>query len=236
MREDFLKLDFRTKIFMSLILSYTLILGNIQQNHPVVAAFYSLLPYVFLFWCKEWKTAIKGLIFVIIAYIAQKEYLFVDSGYMGAIGLFITVVFLRLLPGLMMARYALYSSSMSEITLSLKKIRFPDELVIPIIVMARFFYTVKEDYHQVKDAMYLHGLTIRKLFFYPVKFFEYRIVPLLMILTKTADDVSISAMTKGLKIGEKRSNLIESKFEILDYFCFLLMCILIGFYLRGKYA
>ncbi|WP_257009262.1 hypothetical protein [Peptoniphilus indolicus] len=57
-----------------------------------------------------------------------------------------------------------------------------------------------------------------------------------MILTKTADDVSISAMTKGLKIGEKRSNLIESKFEILDYFCFLLMCILIGFYLRGKYA
>lgn len=34
----FLKIDFRTKLFMAVTLSYTLILGNIQQNHPIVAA------------------------------------------------------------------------------------------------------------------------------------------------------------------------------------------------------
>ncbi|MGJ0845293.1 energy-coupling factor transporter transmembrane component T family protein [Tissierella praeacuta] len=235
-KKVFLKIDFRTKILMSVILSYTLILGNIQQNHPIVAAAYSLLPYVFLFWCKEWKTATKGLIFVAIAYIVQKESLFTNSGFLGSVFLFIVMVFLRLLPGFMMAKFAISSSSMSEITASLKKMKVPDTIVIPITVMARFFHTTKEDYRQVKDAMYLHGLTNKRLFFLPVKLLEYRIVPLFMVLTKTADDVSISAMTRGLKIGEVRSSLSESKLGALDYFCFLLMCILIVFYIGGKYA
>ena len=135
-----------------------------------------------------------------------------------------------------MAKFAINSSSMSEITASLKKMRVPDAIVIPITVMARFFHTTKEDYRQVKDAMYLHGLTNKSLLFQPVKLLEYRIVPLFTVLTKTADDVSVSAMTRGLKIGGERSSLAESSFGILDYFCFLLMCILIGFYLGGKYA
>ena len=234
--KKFFKIDFRTKILMSVILSYTLILGNIQQNHPIVAAVYSLLPHAFLFWCNDWKSATKGIIFVTIAFIIQKENLLINSGFLGVVFLFIVMVFLRLLPGFMMAKFAINSSSMSEITASLKKMRVPDAIVIPITVMARFFHTTKEDYRQVKDAMYLHGLTNKRLLFQPVKLLEYRIVPLFTVLTKTADDVSVPAMTRGLKIGGERGNLAESSFGILDYFCFLLMCILIGFYLGGKYA
>ena len=135
-----------------------------------------------------------------------------------------------------MAKFAINSSSMSEIASSLKKMKVPDTIVIPITVMARFFHATKEDYRQVKDAMYLHGLTNKRLFFHPIKLFEYRIIPLFMVLTKTADDVSVSAMTRGLKIGKVRSSLSENSFGVLDYFCFLLMCILIGFYIGGKYA
>lgn len=232
----FLKIDFRTKLFMAVTLSYTLILGNIQQNHPIVAAAYSLLPYVFLFWRNDWKTAIKGIIFVAIAFIIQKENLFINNGFFGVVFLFTVMVFLRLLPGFMMAKFAINSSSMSEIASSLKKMKVPDTIVIPITVMARFFHATKEDYRQVKDAMYLHGLTNKRLFFHPIKLFEYRIIPLFMVLTKTADDVSVSAMTRGLKIGKVRSSLSENSFGVLDYFCFLLMCILIGFYIGGKYA
>ena len=76
---------------------------------------------------------------------------------------------------------------------------FPVVLIIPITVMARFFSYGEKDYNQVKDAMYLHGLTNRRLFFHPVKLFEYRMVPLFMVLTKTADDVAVSAMTRGLE-------------------------------------
>ena len=94
----------------------------------------------------------------------------------------------------------------------------------------------REDYNQVKDAMYLHGLTNRRLFFHPVKLFEYRMVPLFMVLTKTADDVAVSAMTRGLKIHGKRTYIGESRFCMRDYICFLLMLVLIGFYIGGKYV
>lgn len=236
MQKAFMHIDFRTKILMSTVLSYTLILGNIQQKYPVVAAVYSLLPYGFLLGCKERKSGAKGMVFVGAAFLVQRESLFMDSGFFGAVFLFLVILFLRFLPGFMMAKFALRSSTMSEITSSLKKMKVPDTLVIPITVMARFFHTTKEDYRQVKDAMYLHGLTNQRLLVKPVKLFEYRIVPLLMVLTKTADDIAVSAMSRGLKIGEARSSLTENRFGIGDCLCLLLMGILMAFYLGGKYA
>ena len=221
---------------MSIVLSYTLILGNIQQRHPFAAGAYALLPFVFLMLNKEYKTAIKGLIFIAIAIVIQYKSLLVNSGALGSIFLFMVMIFLRLLPGVMMAIFALSSSTMSEITVSLKKMKFPDIIIIPITVMTRFFYTAKEDYAQVRDAMYLHGLTNKMLFFHPIKFIEYKMVPLFMVLTKTADDVAVSALTRGLKIDGERTYLSETKFKLNDYVCFLFMCILIGLYIGGKYA
>ena len=207
MHSEKFKLDFRTKMLMSLCLSYTLILGNIQTKFSIVAAAYSLLPYVFLLLNREKKAAVKGILFIMAAYIIQKEWVF-----------------------------SLASSTMSHMTSALKKMHFPVVLIIPITVMARFFHTAREDYNQVKDAMYLHGLTNRRLFFHPVKLFEYRMVPLFMVLTKTADDVAVSAMTRGLKIHGKRTYIGESRFCMRDYICFLLMLVLIGFYIGGKYV
>lgn len=236
MRNDLLKLDFRTKLFMSMILSYTLILGNIQQRQPFIAGAYALLPFVFLFLNKEYKRAVKGFVFIVIAIVIQYKSLLIGSGALGSIFLFIVMIFLRLLPGVMMAVFAISSSTMSEITLSLKKMRFPDVIIVPITVMTRFFYTAKEDYIQVRNAMYLHGLTNKMLFLNPIKFIEYKMVPLFMVLTKTADDVAVSALTRGLKINGERTYLCECKFKFSDYMCFLLMFILIGLYIGGKYA
>ena len=199
-----------------------------------MAAAYSLLPYVFLLLNREKKAAVKGILFIMAAYIIQKEWVFSAGGFWGSLFLFITMMFLRLLPGFVMARFALASSTMSHMTSALKKMHFPVVLIIPITVMARFFHTAREDYNQVKDAMYLHGLTNRRLFFHPVKLFEYRMVPLFMVLTKTADDVAVSAMTRGLKIHGKRTYIGESRFCMRDYICFLLMLVLIGFYIGDQ--
>lgn len=114
--------------------------------------------------------------------------------------------------------------------------KFPDVIVIPITVMARFFYTLQEDYAQIKDAMYLHGLTTSRLIKTPGKLLEYRLVPLLMCMTRTADDVAVSALTRGLEVGKERSHIVDNQLKPIDYFLFLLMFILIGFYIGGKYA
>lgn len=53
---------------------------------------------------------------------------------------------------------------MSDLVASLKKMRFLDSLIIPLSVMFRFFYTLKEDYQQIKEAMYLQGLVTNHFF------------------------------------------------------------------------
>ncbi|MFQ8873351.1 MAG: hypothetical protein ACLR7J_12355 [[Ruminococcus] torques] len=83
MHSEKFKLDFRTKMLMSLCLSYTLILGNIQTKFSIVAAAYSLLPYVFLLLNREKKAAVKGILFIMAAYIIQKEWVFSAGGFLG---------------------------------------------------------------------------------------------------------------------------------------------------------
>ena len=230
------RLDFRTKLFMTIVISYTLLLGNLQQKYLAVAVAASLLPYVLLISERRYKEALKGGIFIIVASIIQKYFLYNATGILTSLFLFISMLFLRMLPGLMMGKYTLVSTDMSELVCSLKKMKRPDQIVIPITVMARFFYTFREDYSQIKDAMYLHGLTTKRLILNPLKLFEYRTVPLLMCLTRTADEVAISALTRGMEIGVKRSSISTSKIKEIDYIFFLIMFLLIGFYIRGKYA
>lgn len=221
---------------MTIVISYTLLLGNLQQKYLAVAVAASLLPYVLLISERRYKEALKGGIFIIVVSIIQKYFLYNATGILTSLFLFISMLFLRMLPGLMMGKYTLVSTDMSELVCSLKKMKIPDQIVIPITVMARFFYTFREDYSQIKDAMYLHGLTTKRLILNPLKLFEYRTVPLLMCLTRTADEVAISALTRGMEIGVKRSSISTSKIKEIDYIFFLIMFLLIGFYIRGKYA
>lgn len=230
------KLDFRTKLFMTIVLSYTLLLGNLQQKYLVVAVVASFLPYFLLLCDKQYGEALKGGLIILAAAIIQKYFLYHATGMLSSLFLFIAVLCLRMLPGFMMGKYTLLSTDMSDLVYSLKKMKAPDELVIPITVMARFFFTVREDYSQVKDAMYLHGLYARKLLLQPLKLFEYRTVPLLMCLTRTADEVSISALTRGMVVGSKRTSISKARLKGIDWLFFALMFILIGFYIRGKYA
>lgn len=221
---------------MTIVISYTLLLGNLQQKYLAVAVAASLLPYVLLISERRYKEALKGGIFIIVVSIIQKYFLYNATGILTSLFLFISMLFLRMLPGLMMGKYTLVSTDMSELVCSLKKMKIPDQIVIPITVMARFSYTFREDYSQIKDAMYLHGLTTKRLILNPLKLFEYRTVPLLMCLTRTADEVAISALTRGMEIGVKRSSISTSKIKEIDYIFFLIMFLLIGFYIRGKYA
>ena len=126
-----------------------------------------------------------------------------------------------------MGKYTFLTTDMSEIVSSLKKLHMPDQMIIPVTVMARFFYTTALDYNQIKDAMYLDGLTTRRLIFHPIKFFEYRIVPLLMVLTRTADEVSISALTRGLEVGKERTYIFTNNLKLIDYVGFVVMILLI---------
>ncbi|MGZ7375425.1 energy-coupling factor transporter transmembrane component T [Streptococcus pyogenes] len=155
---------------------------------------------------------------------------------MVAILLILVMVVKKILPAFLMGKYTILTSNVGESIYSLKKMKCPDEIAIPLTVMVRFFYAARIDYSQIKKAMRLRGLTLKKLIKNPILLFEYRLVPLLMCLSKTADDLTVSAMTKGLAVNQKRTSISESRIGGIDCIFFVIMVWAIYLYIRGKYA
>ncbi|KXT85849.1 Transmembrane component of energizing module of putative ECF transporter [Streptococcus sp. DD11] len=233
-----MKLDFRTKLALTVVISYILLLGNLHHRYFPLVVCLAALPYLFLLLAGKIAEAVKGLLLIGLAVVMQYILLryHLSSSILQAVFLFMTMVVLRMSPGVMMGRYSLLTTSMSDLVASLQRMKLPDSLIIPISVMFRFFYTVKEDYRQIRDAMYLHGLTCREFFKNPARMLEYRYVPLLVCLTRTADDVAISAMTRGLVVGGRRSSLSQTRLGLLDYLLLGLLLAVLALDIWSRYA
>lgn len=228
------KIDFRTKAFMTFVIPMCLVIGNLPGKNLLATMLVSFLPCFLMIISKHIKSGVLGLIYIGLGVLAQKFLFGQEMGLWNGVILFFVMIMLRMLPGLLMGQYTFLTTDMSEIVSSLKKMHFPDQLIIPVTVMARFFYTTSMDYQQIKDAMYLDGLTTSRLFFHPIQFFEYRVVPLLMVLTRTADEVSMSALTRGLEVGKERTFIFSNRLKWIDYVCFLMMILLIWITWKGS--
>lgn len=231
-----MRLDFRTKFFMTLVISTVCVTGNIQYRYPMLSYSLSALPFILVLTEKKYGMFLRGIISVTVAtilvYFIQDRY----SGIPSSIALLLSGVVLRMMPGIMMGYYAVISTSMSDMVESLRRLKLPDFITIPISVMFRFFYSIREDYYLINDAMKMHGLTMKRVFIEPVRIVEYKVVPLLMCSTRAADDITISAMTRGMRVGGKRSSISDTKLRMLDYVVILLMLALILVYGRTLYA
>ena len=133
-----------------------------------------------------------------------------------------------------MGYYAIVTTKMSDLVYSLQKISLPNFLIIPVSVMFRFFYSIKEDYMKINEAMYMHGLTMKNFFKEPAKILEYKFVPLLMITSQTADNVAISAMTRGMRVDGERSSISNESLKLQDYVLMIFGVFIIILFIRGK--
>ena len=227
MVKSVLKIDFRTKMLMTIIIPCCLLLGDLPGKSLTASLVVSLLPCLLMVLSGKYKGAIQGAVMIVLAVLAQKYLLRYSRGFFNFFLLLFIMMMLRMLPGILMGTYAFSTTDMSEVISSLKKLRLPDPIVIPVTVMARFFYTCSMDFRQIKNAMYLDGLTTRRLVLHPGRFLEYRIIPLLMVLTRTADEVSTSAITRGLEVDQQRSCSFDNRLKAVDLVCVVLMGVLI---------
>lgn len=117
---------------------------------------------------------------------------------------------------------------MSDLVASLKKMKFLDSLIIPLSVMFRFFYTLAKRRLSADQRSYVFTrFSDQSFFHHPLRMIEYRFVPLLMCLSRTADDMSISAMTRGIAVGQVRSSISRPRLSLLDYFWMLFMLVIL---------
>lgn len=216
-------LDPRTKLLL-LFTSSVFVVGNAGEKQMFV--FYWILvflPVLLLFAEKEWKFGFAAIAIYVGSYFAQMALQHDLNSLESALALMLYIV-TKILPTVILARYIVKSTKVSEFLAAMHRMHVSDKLTIPISVIFRFFPTVAEESRSINDAMRMRGIEMgsKK----ATEAVEYRMVPLIASCSIIGEELSAAAMTRGLEVGEKRSCIWNIRFGVIDFIIifFCLVC------------
>ncbi len=137
---------------------------------------------------------------------------------------------LRLLPAFAMGAYLIQSTKASEFITSLGRMHVSRNITIPISVLFRFLPTMREELKAIQDAMRMRGIQFgtKKFWRNPIALLEYRFIPLMISVVKIGDELSASAMTRGLDNPAKRTNITKIGFTYYDFITLAISAVLLG--------
>ena len=121
-----------------------------------------------------------------------------------------------MLPCIITGAYAFSTTTVGELTATLRRMHLPESIIIPCAVVVRFFPTVGEDY---RAAMALRGIAAGRgaLLRHPVQSLEYILMPLLMNSNNVAQDLSAAALTKGIGLPGRHTCMTELRLTAWDF-------------------
>ena len=130
----------------------------------------------------------------------------------------------------MLAGITVSTTKVNEFLSAMNKAHISKKVVIPFAIMLRYIPTIREDWHYIKDAMRLRDVSPSFTGFIknPVMTIECLYVPLLMAASKAADELSISAVTRGIENPRPRTCLVQIRLNVQDYLViawFMALCI-----------
>ena len=221
-KETGLSLDPRTKLALLVTIALFVLSGGggaaSKQFAPILAA----VPLILLLTEKSWKGSVIYFVLYGGSYILQLWALPHLSGLPNFLVVAICGFFMRFVPGIMMGYITVRTTTVSEFVASMKKLHLPEQIIIPMSVIFRFFPTVVEEYNAIGDAMKMRGIRFGG--GKASAMLEYRLVPVIMCSVKIGEELNAAALTRGLGGPVKRTNTCEIGFHVQDVF-FLLLCV-----------
>ena len=114
--------------------------------------------------------------------------------------------------GLVAALMKKYSSA--ELLSSLETLRIPRALVVAVTITLKYLPTFTREFKYIRESMRLRGIpfAIR----WPVKSFQYFIVPQLFRCAALSEEVTAAGLVKGIDAPMKRSSYFEQKIRFVD--------------------
>ena len=159
------------------------------------------------------KTFFKWIILCGILYSLPNFMIFSTLNPILKMFLSIPIVFRMFLLPFMAASFLVKTSDVGTIISSMDKIKISKNLSIPIAVMFRFFPSFKEETKNIKMAMRVRGINFKN----PIRYLEYVSVPLLIISSNIADDISKAAETKAIENPIAKTRYIRVKIQLIDF-------------------
>lgn len=96
-----MKIDFRTKLFLTIIIGISATEGSISMNYKYLGILLAIFPYLLAILDKKWSLIGKGLFYTGIAVVGQIVASKYPNSYLGMVFNLYCGIILRILPGVM---------------------------------------------------------------------------------------------------------------------------------------
>jgi energy-coupling factor transport system permease protein len=210
-------LDPRTKLWLLLAVNVVMIGGTLDGSAMLFRPVMATIPLILLIGNRQYRAALIYLVLLGAASFGESYLVPRTSGFANMLTIVASGVISRFVPSLVLGYYVVTSTKVSEFTAAMERMRVTPKLIIPMSVMFRFFPTVVEEARAIADAMKLRGVGGMAWLRNPVTALEYRIVPLLACVVKIGEELSASALTRGLGSPIKRTSIGRIGFGVWDW-------------------
>lgn len=144
---------------------------------------------------------------------------------------FYVLMFWNLSPVILVS-WDLITTPPGKISAFLSKIHIPTPVILGVLVVFRFFPTMKSEFRSVCLSMKNRKLTgIKEILKRSARSCEYVLIPLLIRILMIADQLSVSAIARGVENPGIRNSHFESTVGIMDIFVMIFWTILVSVYL-----
>lgn len=114
--------------------------------------------------------------------------------------------------------WAFSTTRVGHFSAAMGALHCPRTVLVPLAVMLRFIPTVIAECRAIVDAMRLRGVmpTGMSALLHPMRTSEYLLVPLLASCTRISDDMTASALVRGLGLPVRPTTVTALRFGVAD--------------------
>ena len=168
------------------------------------------------------KFVIGYLIFLSLAYLLSISNVILIADLFGTL----VYIILRMIPVMMIAYILVKDIKSNELLSAFEQIHLPKKIMLSITVALRFFPTYKLEIKMIRESLKMRNinLSIKQ----PLKFLEYWLVPVLMRINLIAEEMTATAMTKGVESPMRRTSFYNVKMRTVDWIFLIFILLLMG--------
>lgn len=174
------------------------------------------------------KFVIGYLIFLSLAYLLSISNVILIADLFGTL----VYIILRMIPVMMIAYILVKDIKSNELLSAFEQIHLPKKIMLSITVALRFFPTYKLEIKMIRESIKMRNinLSIKQ----PLKFLEYWLVPVLMRINLIAEEMTATAMTKGVESPMRRTSFYNVKMRTVDWILLTVILIIFILLLMGR--
>lgn len=207
-------IDPRTKILLLLLCVLSATMAPSLLYEMLIVALVACFGIV----CGKVRYSIIGVIVYGGFYLLTQAVLQMPSGNVQVMLIAFLGLVHKVYPCGILSGIIISTTKVGEFLSAMNRSHISQKIVIPIAVMLRYVPTIREDWHFIKDAMRMRDVSpnLKNFILHPAMTIECIYVPLMMATSKTADELTVASVTRGIENPTQRTSYVRIGFGIAD--------------------